>query len=69
LDSKLLSGYIHDAMNALGIAKGMIEAVQKSNTGQTELTLEQKNNKLDKAISALDRLHNELKNIRLLYKE
>lgn len=49
---------IHDLLNALAIARGLTESVHSSLRGEIDFTLDQKLDKLDRAVKAMDRVEN-----------
>ncbi len=65
-DLKLL---LHEILNALAIARGLSEGVQASLSGELEMTPEQRLDKLDRSIKAMDRIETATQEIRSqLYK-
>jgi len=66
---KELRESVHDAMNALAIARGMVQSVQNTLEGHKELTPEQQKEKLSKCQNALIRLEKSLNKIRESYRE
>jgi len=55
---------LHEILNALAISRGLAEAVQMSLQGDIPLSDEQKKDKLQRSINAMDRIETACKEIR-----
>jgi len=55
---------LHELLNALAISRGLCEAVQMSLSGDMPLTDEQKLDKLNRSIKAMDRIEGACREIR-----